>query len=204
MKLYPNERVALIIDGTKLHATAKALAFDIDYKRLLHYFRSKTRLVRAFYYTVLAEETEYSSIRPLIDWLDYNGFQVVTKPAKEFTDSSGRRTFKGNMDVEIAVDSMRMANTLDHFVFFSGNGDLRSLVSALQDLGKRVTVVSSLDTNPPMIADELRRQADHFIDLADFSPNINRVYSDVPPRQNGKAQVKAVARDFEHIDEDEN
>lgn len=200
MKLYANERVAIVVDGAKLHATAKALAFDIDYKRLLHVFRSKARLVRAYYYTTLAEETEYASIRPLIDWLDYNGFQVVTKPAKEFTDTSGRRTYKGNMDVEIAVDALRMAKTIDHFVFFSGNGDLRSLVAALQDLGKRVTVVSSLSTNPPMIADELRRQADHFIDLADLAPNINRVYADVSLRQNPKTRAKAGVR---NIDEDE-
>lgn len=203
MKLYANERVAIFVDGVKLHATAKALAFDIDYKRLLHVFRSKARLVRAYYYTALAEETEYASIRPLIDWLDYNGFQVITKPAKEFSDSSGWRTCKGNMDVEITVDALRMAKTIDHFVFFSGNGDLRSLVAALQDLGKRTTVVSSLSTSPPMIADELRRQADHFIDLADLAPNINRIYPDVQIRQNAKMRAKVGARDVGHIDKDE-
>ncbi len=109
MHFYPNERVALFIDGANLYATAKSLGFDIDYKRLLTLFRQKGQLVRALYYTALAEDQEYSSIRPLIDWLDYNGFTMVTKPTKEFTDATGRRKIKGNMDIELAVDAMRLA-----------------------------------------------------------------------------------------------
>ena len=124
--------------------------------------------MRALYYTALAEEQEYSSIRPLIDWLDYNGFTMVTKPTKEFTDATGRRKVKGNMDIELAVDAMRLADTLDHIVIFSGDGDFRSLVAALQQKGKRVSVISTLQTQPPMVADELRRQADQFIDIADL------------------------------------
>src|SRR3954451_1128097 len=139
MNFYPTERVALFIDGANLYATAKALAFDIDYKRLLEFFREKGQLVRAIYYTALAEEQEYSSIRPLIDWLDYNGFSMVTKPTKEFTDATGRRKVKGNMDIELAVDAMRLSDSLDHIVLFSGDGDFRSLVAALQQMGKRVS-----------------------------------------------------------------
>src|SRR5690606_24827355 len=164
----PAEKMALFIDGANLYATAKALGFDIDYKRLLSLFRKQGRLVRALYYTALAEEQEYSSIRPLIDWLDYNGFSMVTKPTKEFTDSTGRRKIKGNMDIELAVDAMRLSDHLDHIVIFSGDGDFRSLVAALQQKGKRVSVVSTLQTQPPMIADELRRQADQFVDLVDL------------------------------------
>jgi uncharacterized LabA/DUF88 family protein len=130
--------------------------------------------VRALYYTALAEEQEYSSIRPLVDWLDYNGFSMVTKPSKEFVDGAGRRKIKGNMDIELAVDAMRLADTLDHIVIFSGDGDFRSLVSALQEMGKRVSVVSTLQTQPPMVADELRRQADQFLDLADLEKDIAR------------------------------
>src|SRR5690242_15702626 len=174
MNFYPTERVGLFIDGANLYATAKALAFDIDYKRLLSLFRSKGQLVRALYYTALAEEQEYSSIRPLIDWLDYNGFSMVTKPTKEFTDATGRRKVKGNMDIELAVDAMRLSDSLDHIVLFSGDGDFRSLVAALQQKGKRVSVVSTLQTQPPMVADELRRQADQFIDLADLEEQIGR------------------------------
>jgi uncharacterized LabA/DUF88 family protein len=126
------------------------------------------------YYTALAEEQEYSSIRPLIDWLDYNGYSMVTKPTKEFTDASGRRKIKGNMDIELAVDAMELADHLDHIVLFSGDGDFRTLVEALQHKGKRVSVVSTLTTQPPMVADELRRQADQFIDLADLQKDICR------------------------------
>lgn len=185
---YPNERVALFIDGANLYAASKSLGFDIDYKRLLQFFRLKTQLLRAYYYTALAEDQEYSSIRPLIDWLDYNGFAMVTKPGKEFTDALGRRKFKGNMDIELAVDAMRLANTVDHLVIFSGDGDFRGLVAALQGMGKRVSVVSTLQTQPPMVADELRRQADQFIDLADLQGEIGRPASQRQERTGHKLQ----------------
>src|ERR1700721_89057 len=126
------ERIALFIDGANLYATAKSLGFDIDYKRLLREFQSRGRLIRAFYYTALVEDQEYSSIRPLIDWLDYNGYAVVTKPTKEFVHSLGRRKVKGNMNSELAVDAMEMAGHIDQIVLFSGDGDFRSLVEAVQ------------------------------------------------------------------------
>ncbi|HRD76368.1 MAG TPA: NYN domain-containing protein [Hyphomicrobiaceae bacterium] len=188
MHFYSTERVALFIDGANLYATAKALAFDIDYKRLLGYFRSKGVLVRALYYTALAEDQEYSSIRPLIDWLDYNGYSMVTKPTKEYTDSLGRRKIKGNMDIELTVDAMELCDRLDHIVLFSGDGDFRCLVAALQARGRRVSVVSTLQTQPPMIADELRRQADQFIDLADLEKEICRDPSTRAPREPREAR----------------
>ncbi|MFM2442901.1 MAG: hypothetical protein RJB09_87 [Pseudomonadota bacterium] len=168
------ERIALFVDGANLYATAKALGFDIDYKRLLKEFQSKGRLVRAFYYTALIEDQEYSSIRPLIDWLDYNGFSVVTKPTKEFVDSMGRRKVKGSMDIELATDAMEMADHIDHMVLFSGDGDFRSLVAAVQRKGVRVSVVSTITTQPPMVADELRRQADEFVDLLHLAAKVGR------------------------------
>ena len=168
------EKIALFIDGANLYATAKSLGFDIDYKRLLREFHSRGYLLRAFYYTAVIEDQEYSSIRPLIDWLDYNGYSVVTKATKEFVDQTGRRKVKGNMDIELAVDAMELAPNIDHMVLFSGDGDFRSLVEALQHKGKRVSVVSTLATNPPMVADELRRQADQFIDLANLQDEIGR------------------------------
>jgi uncharacterized LabA/DUF88 family protein len=171
---YDNERVALFIDGANLYSAARSLGFDIDYRRLLTEFQGKGYLLRAYYYTALAEDQEYSSIRPLIDWLDYNGYTMVTKPTKEFIDATGRRKIKGNMDIELAVDAMELADHLDHIVLFSGDGDFRSLVEALQHKGKRVSVVSTLTTNPPMVADELRRQADQFIDLAHLQQEIGR------------------------------
>ncbi|MCG5237335.1 NYN domain-containing protein [Xanthobacter autotrophicus] len=168
------EKIALLIDGANLYSATKALGFDIDYKRLLKEFQSRGYLLRAFYYTTLIEDQEYSSIRPLLDWLDYNGYAVVTKLAREFTDSQGRRRVRGNMDIEIAVDAMELAEHVDHIVLFSGDGDFRSLVEALQRKGVRVSVVSTISTQPPLIADDLRRQADVFIDLVDLQPKIGR------------------------------
>ena len=178
MKFYPTERTALFIDGANLYATAKALTFDIDYSRLLNLFRARCQLVRALYYTALADDQEYSSVRPLVDWLDYNGYTVITKPTKEFTDTNGRRKVKGSVDIELAVDAMELADFLDHLIIFTGDGDFRSLVEAIQHKGKRVSVISTLVTQPPMIADELRRQADNFIELEDLREVIGR-----PPRE---------------------
>jgi uncharacterized LabA/DUF88 family protein len=196
MHFYSDERVALFVDGSNLYATAKAVGFDIDYRRLLGWFRKRCRLVRAIYYTALMEDAEYSPVRPLIDWLDYNGFMVVTKPAREFTDSLGRRKIKGNMDIEIAVDMMQLADSLDHIVLFSGDGDFRSLVEAVQEKGRKVSVVSTLITRPPMVADDLRRQADQFVDLNDLKPEIGR---DMNEREARRAERAAPEQsdDFE-------
>ncbi len=171
---YPGEKLAVFIDGANLYAAAKSLEFDIDYKRLLSWISGQSRLVRAFYYTALMEDQEYSPIRPLIDWLDYNGYTMVTKPAKEFTDQTGRRKIKGNMDIELAIDMMELAEHVDHIVLFSGDGDFRRLLESVQRKGTRITVVSTIRTQPPMVADELRRQADHFIDLVELMEFITR------------------------------
>jgi uncharacterized LabA/DUF88 family protein len=169
-----SDKIAVFIDGANLHATGKALGFDIDYRRLLKEFQGQGSLVRALYYTAVIEDQEYSSVRPLIDWLDYNGYTVVTKSTKEFTDANGRRKLKGNMDIELAVDAMEIAGHVDEVVLFSGDGDFRSLVEAVQRRGVRVTVVSTISTNPPMIADELRRQADVFTDLVQMKAALGR------------------------------
>ncbi|WP_018633143.1 LabA-like NYN domain-containing protein [Neomegalonema perideroedes] len=171
---YRDDRLALFIDGSNLYAAARALGFDIDYKKLLSEFAARGKLVRAFYYTALVENDDYSPIRPLVDWLDYNGYSMVTKPTKEYTDAGGRRKIKGNMDIELAVDAMELAPSIDHLVIFSGDGDFRRLVEALQRMGKRVSVVSTISSSPPMISDDLRRQADSFIDLSDLQGVIGR------------------------------
>jgi uncharacterized LabA/DUF88 family protein len=177
----PQDRVAIFIDGANLYAASRTLGFDVDYKNLLAHFRRQGRLLRAYYYTALLETEEYSPLRPLVDWLGYNGYAVVTKPAKEFTDSSGRRRVKGSVDIELTVDVLQLAHRLDHVVLFSGDGDFRRLVEAVQAQGVRVTVVSTIRTQPAMIADELRRQADVFLDLADLAPDITR--RQVEPRR---------------------
>ncbi len=193
----PREKIALFIDGANLYATAKALNFDIDYKKLLLEFQGKGYLLRAYYYTALADEQEYSSIRPLIDWLDYNGYTVVTKPTKEFVDATGRRKIKGNMDIELAIQMMEMAEHIEHLVLFSGDGDFRSLVEAVQRKGRKVTVISTMATQPPMIADELRRQADHFIDIVTMQGKVGRD----PGERAQRAAERAVVREETFSDE---
>jgi uncharacterized LabA/DUF88 family protein len=170
----PLNKLALFIDGPNLYATAKALGFEIDYKRLLNEFHNWGTLVRAYYYTAIVDDQEYSSIRPLIDWLDYNGYRVITRPTKEFVDAAGRRKVKGNMDVELAVHAMELAEHIDHVVLFSGDGNFLPLAEAIQRRGVRFTVVSSLASEPPIVADELRRQADDFVDIVELQPFINR------------------------------
>jgi uncharacterized LabA/DUF88 family protein len=177
---YRDEKLALFIDGSNLYAAAKALGFDIDYKLLRAEFMRRGKMLRAFYYTALLENDEYSPIRPLVDWLNYNGFTMVTKPAKEFTDSMGRRKIKGNMDIELVVDALELAPYVDHIVIFSGDGDFRPLVESLQRKGVRVSVVSTIRSQPPMIADELRRQCDNFIELDELRDVIGRPTREAP------------------------
>lgn len=200
----PREKIAIFIDGANLYATSRTLGFDIDYRRLLDDFREKGYLVRAVYYTALAEDQEYSSIRPLIDWLDYNGYKVVTKPLKEFTDAQGRRRTKGNMHIELVIDAMELAEHIDHFVLFSGDGDFRYLVEALQRKGKKVTVASTVKTKPPMIADDLRRQADHFMELANLPDSVRRDPAERPPRAGPESEPDDDEYDDDDYDYEDN
>lgn len=174
MLFYREEKIAMFIDGANLYATARSLGFDIDYRRLLKIFASKARLVRAFYYTALIEDQEFSPIRPLVDWLDYNGYSMVTKPTKEYTDAAGYKKIKGNMDIELSVDIMETADHVDHIILFTGDGDFTRVIQAVQKKGVRTTVVSTIKSQPPMVADELRRQADNFLDLNDLKEHIAR------------------------------
>ena len=184
----PSARTALFIDGANLYATARALGFDIDYRRLLREFQDRGTLLRAFYYTAIVEDQEYTSIRPLVDWLDYNGYTVVTKPTKEFVDAGGRRKVKGSMSIELAVNAMELADRIDAMVLFSGDGDYRPLLKAMQRRGVHVTVVSTLATQPAMVADELRRQADAFLDLADLKPKLGRDPAERPAQRETRQQ----------------
>ena len=188
-----DERYAVFIDGANLYQTAKALGFDIDYKSLRRVFRQHGQLLRLYYYTALLDDQEYSPVRPLVDWLDYNGYSLVTKPLKEFTNVAGKRKYKGNMDIEIAVDVMEMARHVDHVVLCSGDGDFRKLIESVQRQGCKFSIISTLHTSPPMVADELRRQADHFVELQDLEPEIARV----------NAPRSAAAADFDDEEEDE-
>lgn len=174
MIFHPSDRLAVFIDGANLHSTTRALNAELDFRRWLEWFRARSRLVRALYYTAVVEGEEFSPVRPLIDWLAYNGFSVVTKPARRITDADGQRRLKGNMDLEMAVDMLELAPQLDHLVLVSGDGDFRRVIEAVQSKGVKVSVISSLKTQPPHAADDLRRQADAFLDLADLLPEIGR------------------------------
>ena len=196
-------KIALFIDGPNTSSAAKALGFDIDYRRLLQEFQNRGTLLRAFYYTAVIEDQEFSSIRPLIDWLDYNGYTVVTKATKEFIDVSGRRKVKGNMDIELAVDAMELAQHANQIVLFSGDGDFRSLVEAVQRRGVRVTVISTISSQPPMIADELRRQADVFIDLVELRSKIGRDLSERPPPREPRQTKPQFARRSNNAERDD-
>ena len=168
------DRIALFIDGANLYSAARSLNVDLDFRKLSDHFARQGRLVRSYYYTAIVEGEEFSPVRPLVDWLDYNGFTVMTKPVRRFTDAQGHTRTKGNMDVEMTVDMLELAPHLDQIVLFSGDGDFRRLVQAVQAKGVRVTVVSTTKSQPPQISDELRRQADAFIDLADIMGDFSK------------------------------
>ena len=181
MHFLPTERMALFIDGANLYSASRNLGFDVDYRGLLDAFRKRGHLIRAYYYSAVLETEEYSPLKPLTDWLAYNGYSLVTKPAKEFTDATGRRRVKGNMDIELTVDMLELSDHVDHVVLFSGDSDFRRLIEAVQRKGVRVSVVSSIRTSPPMVADELRRQADQFLELAEIAPEFTRRQMDPRP-----------------------
>ena len=174
MEIYTDESIGLFIDGSNLYAATKSLGLEIDFKNLYLYFQSKGRLLRAYYYTAVLEDHENSPMRPLLDWLEYNGYSIVSKRAKEFEDADGKFKIKGNMDIELATDLILMAEHLDHIILFTGDGDFRRAVEVVQYKGVKVTVVSTVESNPPMIADELRRQCDFFIDLQDIREVIEK------------------------------
>jgi uncharacterized LabA/DUF88 family protein len=193
MHFHPTERIALFIDGANLYSAARSLNADLDFRKLLDTFRQKAVLVRAFYYTAVIEGEEFSALKPLVDWLDYNGFTVVTKPVKRFTDAQGHTKTKGNMDIELTVDMLEFAAHVDHMVLFSGDGDFRRLVQAVQAKGVRVTVISTTRTQPPQIADELRRQADVFVELNDLLPDISRPRTTPTPPSSRSFEVERPA-----------
>ncbi len=174
MAFYKDERLALFIDGANLYSAARGLGLEIDFRKLISEFRKKGRLLRANYYTTILETDEHNPVRPLVDWLSYNGFNTIVKNAREYTDREGRKRVRGSMDVELATDMLELSAHLDHVVLFSGNGDFRRVVEAIKAKGVRVTVISTVKSQPQMIGDELRREADVFIDLEEMTDLIAR------------------------------
>lgn len=206
MNLKKEERTCLFIDGSSLYSTSRGLGFDVDYKKLLDFFTSKTHIIRAYYYAAILDTEDYSPLKPLTDWLSYNGYFLVTKPAREFTDSTGKRRVKGNMEIEIAVDMMEMAPHIDHAILFTGDSDFRRVVEAVQRQGTRVSVVSSMRSSPPLIGDDLRRQADNFMELATIASNFTRrqQVENQRPRTSNPAPIRHPADQMSEPDQDEN
>lgn len=174
-----DDKTVVLIDGANIYATVKALGFDIDFSKLYSEITNGCNLLRIYYYTALVElDDDKIMLKPLVDWLSYNNYTVVTKMAKVITNRDGIRRIKGNMDIEIAVDALTLAYNLKScitdIVLFTGDGDFCYLVGQLQRLGIRVTIVSSLKTQPSYVADELRKAADNFIDIADLREKLEK------------------------------
>jgi len=171
---FDEKRTAVFVDGANLWHTAGAMRFTVDFRLFKEFFAEYFDLVRIYYYTAIQEDPGgHQQLRSLVDWLSFNEYALVTKMAKTYR-SLGTERIKGNMDVEIAVDIVRMAPKLDVIILFSGDGDFCAAVKAAQDQGARVFVVSTITTQPPMVADELRKQADGFIDLSELVQRIRR------------------------------
>ncbi|MBB2189691.1 NYN domain-containing protein [Gluconacetobacter azotocaptans] len=200
MFFQPNERVCLFIDGASLYSASRHLGFDVDYRNLLAFFRGKCHVIRAYYYSAILESEEYSPLKPLTDWLVYNGYFLVTKTAREFVDQNGRRRVKGSMDIELAVDMMEMASKIDHAVLFSGDADFRRLLESVQRQGVRTSVISSVRTTPPLIGDDLRRQADQFIDLADIAPQFTRRQAEARTLRHQQTPIRHPADQMSELD----
>lgn len=203
LNLRANEKTAILIDGANLYKAARNLGFDIDYKRLLAIAQEQSQLVRAYYFTAMQEDRDqdYSPLRPLVDWLDYNGYTMITKLARNYTDAQGKKRFRGSIDVELTVEMMSLSDRLDHIVLFTGNGDFRRVVEAVQARAVRVTVVSTMKSSPPMASDELRRQADSFLELTTLEKQIGRSGGGAPRAQRDDGPADGAADDFDYDDD---
>lgn len=169
-----SEKMALFIDGQSLHYTAKALGFDIDFKRLLEDFGWRGFLLRAYYYAQVREDPDANVLRPLLDWLAYNGFVVRQTISKDAHDTADRRKFKRNIGVNLAVDALELAPSIERMFLFAGDSDLATIVRAVQRRGVHVTVVSTMAAKPQVISEELRRSANSFLDLGALRAAISR------------------------------
>jgi len=188
----PGQRVDVLIDGPSFYATTRSLGYEVDYKKFRDHFDEVCDLHRIYYFTAITDNPDdHSPVKPLVDWLGYNGFRTITKPLREFIDPGGRRRTKGNMAVEIATELVNAAEHAEHILLFSGEGDLSYAVDAAQRKGAKVTVVSSLKVDPPAISDDLRRAADRFVDLADVKDLILR--KEITPVPQGGAQERSSA-----------
>ncbi|MBN8990108.1 MAG: NYN domain-containing protein [Rhizobiales bacterium] len=169
----PRQRLALFIDGAYLASAAAALGFETDFKRLLQAFRLQGTMVRAAYYSA-SDDQPRAPLRPLLDWLAYNGYTVFGRKIRSYPGPDGVRKKLPRIELEIVIHAMDLSPRIDHMILFSANGDFRRLVAAVQRRGVRVTVVSTLHAPTLIVADELRRQADAFVELRDLRSSLER------------------------------
>lgn len=186
----PHQRVAVFIDGWNFrYATYESFGLRVDYTKLLRYFAENTVLVRAYFYTGEWDDSaisRYARItspddpltkqremeqqrdgeRAFWRFLNRNGYRVVRKPVRVMTpDEEGTPKMKADLDLEIAIDMLTLAEKCDRIVLVSGDGDFAPLVDAVAKRGVRVAVVSTQ-------ADEAFRNAryrasDDLLDAAD-------------------------------------
>lgn len=162
----------VLIDGSNLYESARALSMKVDYKRLLDLLNEDGALLRAYYFTALPDRSIENWIHKQVDWMMNNGYSVISKPMKEYVDASGRKKQKGNIDMEIAVCAMTQAQLATEIWIFSGDGDFAVLIKALQErFAVKVYVVSS----STLVSHELRRQADKYIPLEDIRQDIEKL-----------------------------
>lgn len=164
----------MLIDGPSIYQICRSLDVEIDYQALRSIFADAGYLVQARYYTTILNDQLYSPLRPLIDWLSYNGFIVVTRTMKAGQDSEQCRRLDHGIVVALAVDAIEISSRLDHVILFTGNGDFLRLVQLLQRRTVRTTVVGTVNGPSSMSSDELRRQADTFVDLRALVPFVGR------------------------------
>lgn len=172
---YNTERIGLFIDGYSLYQTVRAMDLRIDYKALRDLFASKGRLNRVQYFATVNDHDpdEFNPQRKTFDWLQYNGFDVQTIQTRSFTGSDGEIQYRGNASVLMTCYALKHAEHLDHVVILTGNADFAPLITALQERGTRVTMVSTIK-NGSLCSDQLRRSADDFIDLEDLRQQISK------------------------------
>lgn len=170
--------LAILVDGSNAHASGLSLNFQIDYVKFLSYFGKRYDVRRALYFTALPPKEVESPLRKMTTFLDHNGFNCITKETKTHVDHDGMQKRKGNMDCEIAIYATKYAEVVEEILLFSGDGDFRIVVERVQELGARVTVLSTLKGN--MVADLLRRQADTFIELDSLRAEIEHTKNVLP------------------------
>lgn len=157
-------KVAIFIDGNNLFHAARAVGVEIDYAKLLDLLRGDEMLLRAFFYTGVDQQAERQ--QGFLLWMRRNGYRVVEKELKTFADG----TKKANLDVEIAVDMLSLADKYDTAILVSGDEDFSYAVNAVAYKGVRVEVAGFRSNTSPRLIDV----ADRFIELDSLISEISK------------------------------